>query len=146
MREKNSQRGKQSLTYVSAKETVNDLETTGLTVSTKTIARTLHGADFGGYRPRKTPLLKPRHLKARLAFVKRHLEHDNEHWKSIHWSDETKIKLFGHMDSRYVWMNAGEPFHPNNIPPQLNLLVGALCFGVALSLLVQENLFEFMAS
>ncbi len=38
--------------HVSAKEIVNDLETTGLTVSTNKIARTLHRADFGEYRPR----------------------------------------------------------------------------------------------
>ncbi len=72
--------------HVSAKEIVNDMETTGLTVSTKRVAaRTLHCAHFGGYRPRKRTLLNPRHLKARLAFAKRHLQHDKNYWKSILW-------------------------------------------------------------
>ncbi len=88
--------------------------TIGLPVSTKTVARTLHRADFGEYRPRKTPFLKPRHLTVRLAFAKRHLEHDNDFWKSIIWSDETKIELFAHKYSHYVWRKAGEAFNPKN--------------------------------
>ncbi len=35
---------------------------------------------------------------------------------------------------------------PRIFSPQLNMVVVALSFGVALPLLVQENLFEFMAS
>ncbi len=59
---------------MSAKEIVNDLETTGLIESTKAVAKTHHRADFGGYRPRETPMMKPGYLEARLAFAKMHLE------------------------------------------------------------------------
>ncbi len=99
---------------MSAKEIVNDLKTTERIVSLKTVARTLHSADFEGYSPRKIPLLKPRHLKARLIFAERHLEHDNDYWKSILWWDETKIELFDYMDSHYVMRKASESFNHKN--------------------------------
>ncbi len=103
----------------------NDVETTGLTISTKTIARTLLRTDFGECRLSETPLLMPRRLKARSAFAKRYLEHDND-WKSILWSDETKIELFVHKDSYYVWEKAGEVLNPKNTLPILKYGVGRI--------------------
>ncbi len=127
---------------MSAKEIFNDLETIGLTVSTKTVARTLHRVDFGGYRPRKTPLLKPRHLKARLALPKRHLEHDNDYWKSI---SQIKLKLNHFSTWTHVMFGGKLVKHstPIILSSQLNMVVRVLCFGVALPFLIQGNLFEF---
>ncbi len=115
-------------------------------VSTKTVARTLHRADFGGYRPRKTPLLNPRHLQARLAFAKKYLEHDNDYWKSILWSDETKIQLFVHIDSLYVWRKAGEAFNHKNTFPIVKYSGESIMLWIVLALVVQEYLFEIIAS
>ena len=32
-----------------------------------------------------------------------HLKHGDELWKSVFWSDETKLELFGNMDAALVW-------------------------------------------
>ncbi len=64
---------------------------TGVTISRGTIRRTLQRNGMHGCRPRKKPLLKPRHKKARLEFARAHADKDEDYWDSILWSDETKI-------------------------------------------------------
>ncbi len=68
---------------------------TGMTISRDTIRRTLQRNGMHGCRPRKKPLLKPRHKKARLEFARAHADKDEDYWDSILWSDETKINVFG---------------------------------------------------
>ncbi len=68
---------------------------TGVTISRDTIRRTLQRNGMHGCRPRKNPLLKPRHKKARLDFARVHADKDEDYWDSILWSDETKINVFG---------------------------------------------------
>ncbi len=68
---------------------------TGVTISRDTIRRTLQRNGMHGCRPRKKPLLKPRHKKARLEFARAHDDKDEDYWDSILWSDETKINVFG---------------------------------------------------
>ncbi len=68
---------------------------TGVTISRDTIWRTLQRFGMHGCRPRKKPLLKPRHKKACLEFARAHADKDEDYWDSILWSDETKINVFG---------------------------------------------------
>ncbi len=61
---------------------------TGMTISCDTIRRTLQRNGMHGCRPRKKPLLKPRHKKARLEFARAHADKDEDYWYSILWSDD----------------------------------------------------------
>lgn len=102
---------------ITTRQIKGDLELEGTDVSRQTIARSLQSAGLKSCRPRKTPLLKPRHVKARLEFAKIHLDKPKSFWEHIMWSDETKIELFGHNDVQKVWRKSGEAYAPKNTIP-----------------------------
>uniref|UniRef100_A0A8C7YI10 Glutamate receptor n=1 Tax=Oryzias sinensis TaxID=183150 RepID=A0A8C7YI10_9TELE len=41
------------------------------------------------------PLINPEHVQTHVKFSRDHLDHPEEDWENIMWSDETKMKLFG---------------------------------------------------
>ncbi len=56
---------------------------TEVTISRDTMWRTLQRNGMHGCRPRKKPLLKPRHKKACLEFARAHADKDEDYWDSI---------------------------------------------------------------
>ena len=105
---------------------VTDLASSGVDVSRNTALRALHRGGLQGHRPRRTPLLKERHITARLRFVHEHLKGKDMFWKSVILSDETKLELFGHMDVAYVWRVKGEAFNPKNTVPTVKCVGGII--------------------
>ncbi len=90
---------------------------TGVTISRDTIRRTLQRNGMHGCRPRKKPLLKPRHKKAHLEFARAHADKDEDYWDSILWSDETKINVFGTDGFKTVWRRKGEEYKEKCMVP-----------------------------
>ncbi len=90
---------------------------TGVTISRDTIRRTLQKNGMHGCRPRKKPLLKPRHKKARLEFARAHADKDEDYWDYILWSDETKINVFGTDGFKTVWHLKGEEYKEKCMVP-----------------------------
>ncbi len=90
---------------------------TGVTISRDTIRRTLQRNGMHGCRPRKKPLLKPRHKKALLEFARAHADKDEDYWDSILWSDETKINVFGTDGFTTVWRRKGEEYKEKCMVP-----------------------------
>ncbi len=90
---------------------------TGVTISRDTIRRTLQRNGMHGCSPRKKPLLKPRHKKARLEFARAHADKDEDYWDSIFWSDETKINVFGTDGFKTVWRRKGEEYKEKCMVP-----------------------------
>ncbi len=66
----------------------------GQPVSAQTIRRTLHEIGLHGCRPRRKPLLKMMHKKARKQFAKDKQTKDMDYWNHVLWSDETKINYW----------------------------------------------------
>ncbi len=90
---------------------------TGVTISRDTIRRTLQRNGMHGCRPRKKPLLKPMHKKARLQFARAHADKNEDYWDSILWSDETKKNVFGTDGFKTVWRCKGEEYKEKCMVP-----------------------------
>ena len=54
------------------------------------------------------PLLTKRHRKERKDFALAHLHWTVEDWKTVIWSDKTKINMLGSYGRRWAWKKAGE--------------------------------------
>ena len=65
-----------------------ELQGQGTSVPDRTISRCL-----SQIRPRRTPLLKANHIKARLEFAKMHIDKPQGFWENALWTDETKLEL-----------------------------------------------------
>ncbi len=86
----------------------------GQPVSAQNICRTLHQIGLHGCLPRRKPLLKMMHKKARKQFAEDKQTKDMDYWNHILWSDETKINLFG---SDGVWRQPGEEYKDKCVLP-----------------------------
>ncbi len=89
----------------------------GQPVSAQIIRRTLHQIGLHGYRPRRKPLLKMMHKKARKQFAEDKQTKDTEYWNHVLWSDETKINLFGSDGVKRVWRQPGEDYKDKCVLP-----------------------------
>ncbi len=63
----------------------------GQPVSAQTIRRTLNQIGLHGCRPRRKPLLKMMHKKARKQFAEDKQNKDMDYWNHVLWSDETSV-------------------------------------------------------
>ncbi len=80
----------------------------GQPVSAQTIRHTLHQIGLHGCCPRRKPLLKMMHKKARKQFAEDKQTKDMDYWNHVLWSDETKINLFGSDGVKRVCRQQGE--------------------------------------
>ena len=98
--------------FTTRAELQRDSQAANVHVSQDTIGRAVHRVGTYSRFPRKTPLLKTRHVIARLKFAREHLERPAHFWDKILWSDETKLELFGGNSSRHVWRKKSIAYDP----------------------------------
>ncbi len=92
-------------------------EAEGQLVSAQTIRRTLQQVGLHGRHPRRKPLLKRTHKKARKQFAEDNLSKSMNYWNHVLWSDETKTNLFGSDCVQHVWRRPGEEYQENCVLP-----------------------------
>ena len=74
-------------------------EAEGQLVSAQTIRRTLQQVGLHVRRPRRKPLLKLAHKKARKQFAESNLSKSMNYWNHVLWSEETRINCLAQMES-----------------------------------------------
>lgn len=112
--------------FVTRGEIQRDLKEAGIDVGKDSISRALNRNGLFSRSPRKVPLLKRQHVKARLDFVKTYGEKPQEFWDKIIWSDETKIELFGRNSATRVWRKDGSAFNNKNTIPTVKFGGGSI--------------------
>ena len=116
-----------------SKEIRGELQGQGTSVSDRTIRHCLSQSGLNGRRPRRTPLLKANHKKARLEFAKMHIDKPQSFWENVLWTDETKLELFGKSHQLYVHRRKNEAYKEKNTVPtcetwrRLGYVLGLLC-------------------
>lgn len=88
------------------------MNSSGVTVSSRTVRRRLFQNKLCARRPRKKPYLNATQRSKRLAWAKAHRNWTVEKWSTILFSDESQISLFGHNGVQYVRRRAGEEMLP----------------------------------
>ena len=92
-------------------------EVGGQPVSAQTILCTLHQIGVHGCNPRRKPLLKTIHKKARKQFLEDISTKHMDYWNHVLWSDEMKINLFGSDGFKHVWRRPGEEYKDKSVMP-----------------------------
>lgn len=77
-----------------------------ITVSRTTMREELIKQQFKARVVVKKPLLTKQHCKNRLHFAHMYKDWTVDDWKSVIWSDETKINRLGSDGRRYCWLKA----------------------------------------
>lgn len=82
------------------------------------------------------------HIRVRLKFPSEHQKHEDEFLKSILWSRETKLELFGDMDAVCVWQREIEDINPKKTDPTVKHSGGSIMIWCCFTALVLKNVVQ----
>lgn len=101
-------------------------EETGKQVCAQTVRRGLVDEGFISVRKTEKPLLSSKHRRERFIWSESHREWTLEDWKTVIFSDETKINRFGSDGQQWVWKKKGEVINDRLIKPTLKFGGGSV--------------------
>jgi transposase len=91
------------------------LEEEGIKASVKTVRNALQEAGMRAMVKKKKPLLRTRHIRARLEFARKYQDWTVDDWKRVVWSDETKVNRFGSDGREWCWKKRGERLQARHV-------------------------------
>ena len=84
-------------------------------VDRKTVARALLERGLSSKQKKEKPLLSKKNIKARLSFAKEHKDWTVADWRTVIFSDETKINRFNSDGRVWCWSRDDESIKPENV-------------------------------
>jgi len=102
-------------TAVDAQQLLREIE--GETVSARTVRRIFGRSGLVARVKRRKPLLRKRHLQARLRFAKKYVNWTAVDWRRVVYSDESKFNVFGFDGRQYCWRKPDAPLSAAHVQP-----------------------------
>lgn len=94
-------------------------KSSNISVSRKTVARALNERGLRSKEKKKKPLLSNKNIKARISFAKAHQHWTIADWRTVIFSDETKINRFNSDGREWFWCRDEESLKPQNVQQTL---------------------------
>ncbi len=86
-----------------------------ITLHRSTVSRALHSVGMRAGDKKKKPALSQKNIKERLSFAKSHVDWTVEDWKTVIFSDESKINRFNSDGRTWTWYRDGESLQPRSV-------------------------------
>lgn len=91
----------------------------GKTCNPETVRNVLRKHYYNGRVARKKPFISEVNRKKRVEFAKEHQNKNFEFWKTVLFTDESKINLFGSDGRTYVWRKPNTELQEKNLRPSM---------------------------
>jgi len=127
---------KKNLIKVAKENRFNTLEeltetfntTLNISVSNRTIQRTLHKEGYSGHAAKKKPFISEANRKKRYGWCRVHKNWTTE-WNYVIWSDESRFELFNNDSRNWVWRKKDERYEVNCLKPTVKHSIGVMVWG-----------------
>lgn len=99
-----------------------------VTVSSKTVQRTLHTEGYYARTAKKKPLVSEANRKKRLAWCQM-TKNWSEEWNRVIFSDESRIEIFSNDSHQWVWRQPDEKYKIECLRPTVKKSDGIMVWG-----------------
>ena len=94
------------------KEVLHYLQQQGVQATYRTVVNTLRKNGFKARRKQKKPFLSDKHKRVRYRWAKAYAHWTAEDWRSVVFSDETKINIWNSDGIHWYWSRDGDRIQP----------------------------------
>jgi len=108
--------------------TENFINLLNISVSSRTIQRTLHQEGYSGHAAKKKPFISEQNKKKRFGWCRMRKNWINE-WENIIWSDESRYELFNNDSRNWVWRKKDERYKIECLKPTVKNSIGIMVWG-----------------
>lgn len=99
-----------------------------ISVSSRTLQRTLHEEGYSGHAAKKKPLISEANRKKRYGWCRVRKNWITE-WDYIIWSDESRFELFNNDSRNWVWRKKDERYKVDCLKPTVKHSIGIMVWG-----------------
>jgi len=99
-----------------------------ISVSSRTVQRTLHKEGYSGHAAKKKPFVSEKNRKKRYGWCRMQKNWITE-WDYIIWSDESRFEIFNNDSRNWVWRKANERYKADCLKPTVKNSIGVMVWG-----------------